>query len=59
MPLVKQSDLRINPIVAGLVDEDMRGKMMGAVGQFTAMADISRTDMQVAASRKPFESKKR
>ena len=26
---VKEGDLRIHPMVAGLVDEDMRGKMMG------------------------------
>lgn len=55
--VVKEGDLRIHPIVAGLVDEEMRGKMMGAVGQSTAFTDINRTDMQAAASRKPFESK--
>jgi len=27
--VVKEGDLRNHPIVAGLVDEDMRGKMMG------------------------------
>ena len=27
--VVKEGDLRIHPIVAGLVDEEMRGKMMG------------------------------
>ena len=27
--VVKEGDLRIHPIVAGLVDGDMRGKMMG------------------------------
>jgi len=27
--VVKEGDLRIHPIVAGLVDEDMRGKMTG------------------------------
>ena len=27
--VVKEGDLRIHPIVAGLVDDDMRGKMMG------------------------------
>ena len=27
--VVKEGDLRIHPQVAGLVDDDMRGKMMG------------------------------
>ena len=30
--VVKEGDLRIHPIVAGLVDADMRGKMMGGSG---------------------------
>ena len=27
--VTREGDLRIHPIVAGLVDDDMRGKMMG------------------------------
>jgi cytolysin-activating lysine-acyltransferase len=30
--VVKEGDLRIHPIVAGLVDEEMRGKMMNKAG---------------------------
>ena len=55
--VVKEGDLRIHPQVAGLVDDEMRGKMMGAVGQSNAMANNGRSDLQPAASARSFDSK--
>ena len=55
--VVKEGDLRIHSQVAGLVDDEMRGKMMGAVGQSNAMANNGRSDLQPAASARSFDSK--